>query len=204
MKQHLGRLDKTLASNKSVLPGVTFTAVARPWNSGSKGLCPKPRTFGGQLALSFELPQVDWLIGWLIDWLTDWLTDWVIDWLIDWLIDWFGWLIGLNWMDWLIWLIDSIDWFDLFDWLIRLMYSKAFIFVKGVFIFKKGSLKNCVFSTLLVRDHAVSTFVIWKFVSLGKHPLREHVLSSLYFWKVYLSGKNHPPWKHANMTNSFW
>ena len=37
--------------------------------------------------------------------------------------------------------------------------KKAFIFIKGVFIFIKGSLKNFVFSTILVRDHALSTIV---------------------------------------------
>ena len=46
---------------------------------------------------------------------------------------------------------------DVFE---SLQGRKAFIFVKGVFIFIKGSLKNCVFSTLLVRDHAVSTCVV--------------------------------------------
>ena len=70
--------------------------------------------------------------------------------------------------------------------------TKAFIFIKGVFIFIKGSLKNFVSSKCPVRDHALSTIIVWKFVSLGKRPLREHVLSSLYFWKVYVSGKNIP------------
>ena len=45
------------------------------------------------------------------------------------------------------------------DSIARCPQPKAFIFIKGVFIFTKGSLKNFVFSTILVRDHALSTIV---------------------------------------------
>ena len=38
--------------------------------------------------------------------------------------------------------------------------KEAFIFIKGVFIFIKGSLKNFVSSKCLVRDHALSTIIV--------------------------------------------
>ena len=122
-------------------------------------------------------------------WLVDWLIDWLIEWLIDWLIDWFGWLIGLNWMDWLIWLIDSIDWFDLFDWLIRLMYSKAFIFVKGVFIFKKGVFeKLCLFNITCQRPCCLhlcylKVCVSWKTSSQRTCAVIAIFLESLSLWE---------------------